>query len=427
MEVVEDIEEPPPDPFAKKRKAPETPETRVPAPGTPTLDGSASESGFSAVSGFRSTAESESTDQSKVVSMILANCKESLKHYGSPSNFLSEHLKDKNAASVFMNWLWDTFPEKQDILYSFESVLPHISSEREMGDSLPLRMHVATLGFSKACSVKPPCGSDLALELMEQYMKSGFITADAPLLVTQPDGFHCFEHSLDAPCQKGGLNTGIHAFNLGYTKGFARASTLLMLCHRLMSAHINVAEMLPQFHESVSQIYVHNIKNTSRIEEALLNMKLSSRGSLRKSNNLIQCVFMLKTLMVVGGLQDCGVFVRRWNAMTTKQFAIAGRKAMSLKQLFDITPKDPPIMCHQLVDFLTHHKSKFLNLTIKYLIFRLFIILIHFGFSRSYWTTSWIMLAKLAGTSVHGVTTTSAPKNSTQGFSSVAKALGLRG
>ena len=79
------------------------------------------------------------------------------------------------------------------------------------------------------------------------------------------------------------------------------------------------------------------IGTVSKVDEALQNMKLSCRGSLRKATNTIQCVFMVRSLMTFG-LTDTMTFVRQWNAMSARQFQIVGKRAQTLKLLFDNAP-----------------------------------------------------------------------------------------
>lgn len=319
-----------------KEAAPSTPTTRIPAPGSP-FTGTASEAPSL---GMSDSAVSAETDWLKTVKLLMGNCKAALQLHGSPSRHLSQVLNEKRDAQEFLNWLRSSFPEKPDLLYNYEGTLPSIHSKTEMGESLPLRLHISTLGFEAACSVKPPCGPDLAMELVEQFLKGGFVTADNPLLCSQPEGIFVCQHDLTRPWDEN-LVTGrsLKPFSLSYAKGFARCSTLLMLLHKIMAAKVDL-RTFPELTDTVGQIYAHVVQSSSRIDEALFNMKISARHSLRKANNLVQCVFILKSLMVVGGLTEIGTFIKRWNAMTTRSFMISGRKMMSLKQLFEVTAKD---------------------------------------------------------------------------------------
>ena len=87
---------------------------------------------------------------------------------------------------------------------------------------------------------------------------------------------------------------------------------------------------------------VHHVDMGSKLAEALQNMKLSARGSIRKKTNIIQAVVMVKNLYQ-HGLKDFTLFVRKWNAMSAKADQIVGKKAMALKFLFDSTPQEPRV------------------------------------------------------------------------------------
>ncbi|CAK9028727.1 unnamed protein product [Durusdinium trenchii] len=116
-------------------------------------------------------------------------------------------------------------------------------------------------------------------------------------------------------------------------------TTLLMLLHRCKALGLNGSSPgLAPLWSSVTRIWVHCMESSNRIDEALTNMKLSSRGSLRKANNLIQLVFMLQNLKSLG-LSDSSAFVQRWNKMSSKTFQIVGRKASALKLLLEQTPQ----------------------------------------------------------------------------------------
>ncbi|CAK0808477.1 unnamed protein product [Prorocentrum cordatum] len=94
-----------------------------------------------------------------------------------------------------------------------------------------------------------------------------------------------------------------------------------------------------KLYESILAIYVHSMKVNSKEEEALLNMKLSCRGSIRRANNIVEVVFMLQNLSNRYGMSDSAGFVRRWNNMSSKQFQITGKRAVALKQLLEVAPK----------------------------------------------------------------------------------------
>lgn len=67
-------------------------------------------------------------------------------------------------------------------------------------------------------------------------------------------------------------------------------------------------------------------------------MKLSLKGSLRKAANVIQVAQMVRRLIKEGGT-DYASFVRKWNMQTVSSHQIKGRKAVTLKLLFESAPE----------------------------------------------------------------------------------------
>ena len=256
---------------------------------------------------------------SKGIQAILEELKVEVRRSGGgPVQYLEKHCD----AAGFREWLHQCFPLRDDIHYSHEKILPPVE-EKEMSDVLPLTVHVSALGFARDCSLKPPCGLDLMISLCDLYLTEGFATAGEPLLVLQ----NCTTRmSKELPeLEEDGLQT----FSLGYLKGFARATSLLCLLHFLMKRPVSLEKEFPALWDSVLRIRVHHVKTSSRINEALTNMKMSCKGSLRKATNTVQCVFMLNSLMTVGVAEPM-VLVRQWNAMSARSFQISGRKATTL-------------------------------------------------------------------------------------------------
>ena len=65
------------------------------------------------------------------------------------------------------------------------------------------------------------------------------------------------------------------------------------------------------------------------------NMKMSSRGDVRRANNIIEICVMIKEM----GSVDVGLFQRTWNKQSAREHQIIGRKASALKNIFDLGPE----------------------------------------------------------------------------------------
>ena len=194
------------------------------------------------------------------------------------------------------------------------------------------------MGFSPDCSLKPAPGADLFLQLSAQILQDGFVTAGDPLLVVQSRDPANSTKAVQLWSGDGGQPLG--TFSLGYLKGMARATAALALLHRIFVLEVDLKSVHPVLHESIRAVSVHHVSMGSKLAEALQNMKLSARGSIRKKTNIIQTVVIVKNLLQ-HGLSDYQVLVRRWNEMSAENDHIIGKRAMALKLLFESAPQEP--------------------------------------------------------------------------------------
>ena len=269
--------------------------------------------------------------------MLLSSCESIFQTFSGPAQYLQANLKEPCDVVDFRNWLRNTFPEAEDTLYSADEKLPKVpAASQDYACQQPLCIHVSALGFTGDCTLKPPPGGEFCKCLLEEILMDGFQSASDPLLVLQhePD---CAP--LDLPC---GDHGQLRAFSLAYVKGYTRAVTLLTALHRckVLGLDGRTDEGLKPLWNSVTKVFVHCVEQPSRLDEALQNMKLSARGSLRRANNTIQCCFIIRNLKGKCGLVDSSVFVKRWNAMSSKAFQIVGKRSLALKQLLDQTPEE---------------------------------------------------------------------------------------
>ena len=275
------------------------------------------------------------TTSQKLVDAILDDVSQSLEATGGPSQYLEgvDH-------EAFCKWLWDTFAEDDRVIYHHEALLPPVP-EADLAATPPLVVHCAALGFSPICSMKPPCGVRHCLDMVEQYLLQGFVTSGidpGPLVVTE-----VMSPVQDWPSPWKDLvakdKPSLKPFSLAYVKGMARASSLLMLLHRLKVMQVEIRTELPHLFDTVCKIHIHHLKSQSRLEECLTNMRISCSGSLRKATNTLQAVVMVKNLMKMGSLQDYMSFVKKWNTMSTRQFQFPGKKLSSMRLLFESAPQ----------------------------------------------------------------------------------------
>jgi hypothetical protein len=253
----------------------------TPAPSSP---GGAS----SAAAWANPSVEQNATDVKKFVDNNIINyiCE----RYGGPQQYLIANINGADDMSRFSGWLYEKFPEKGDVLYSTEIPLTVIN-ESEMAQSLPLVVHVGALGFQKCASTKPGPGREVFGELLEQYMTDGVVTASEPMIATGI--VSSLEGDVTVTIPWSGT---LVPFCIGWIKGLARSTTLLASLHRLWRLEVDIKDMNPRFYDSVLAIYIHNVTVPSKMDEALMTMKFSSRGSIRKKTNIIQTVMMIYRL-----------------------------------------------------------------------------------------------------------------------------------
>ena len=268
---------------------------------------------------------------------LSADLKVIIDKCGGPAQYLQALTKQER--QDFIDYMWQYFPETDDTLYHHERDLPPVD-EKDIGSTPATVVHVAALGFDSDCSLKPPPGKELVRQLSEHMLQDGFLTSGEPLLVVQSHQADAI--TLNAPWPShGGSGPGLVAASLGYLKGMARSTTALLLVHRAWQLNLDMHQAHPKLYESIVRIYVHHVQQPTKVDEALHNMKLSARGSIRKKINLIQTEMMISKLQVLG-LQDFTVFVKKWNAMSVRADQIIGRRAVAMKLLLETAPKAFP-------------------------------------------------------------------------------------
>ena len=165
-----------------------------------------------------------------------------------PASYLAAHLQNDGEKQNFVNWLWKSFPERDDVCYHHSADIPWVA-EQQLAQTPPVAIHIACFGWEDGCGMKPPPGKDLTLQLVEWYLKDGFISSGEVLLVSQPQALAA--SSLTAPW------TGdLKPCSVGYIKGRARMTALLAILHVIYSDETGM-DLTPcqKFMESVNLIW----------------------------------------------------------------------------------------------------------------------------------------------------------------------------
>ena len=262
-----------------------------------------------------------------------------VKAMGGPAQYVRKTLADRLHVQEYAGWLWAEWPEDSSHAYEYHRALP-TTDESTQAMTPPLCMHVATLAYTENSSLKTFPTLEVFDELAQQILQDGFCTQTEPLLFSQV--IENFNGDLNAPWKDQDPQP-LKPFTVPYTKGSGRCITLHAILLYCWKNGLSLETRLPKVYDSILKIYGHCRAHGSKVDEALENMKISLRGSIRKKTNLIQTAMMLMKLTDEHGLADFSEFLRRWNSTSGRSTAaITGKKAQALKLLFQSTPKDCP-------------------------------------------------------------------------------------
>ena len=117
----------------------------------------------------------------------------------------------------------------------------------------------------------------------------------------------------------------------------ARATTLIALLAFVQARGLDIKELPPRLYETLLDIRVARFGPHDQLGQAMMNMKLSVRGSIRTANNIIQTVYMVMKLKKAQACDMQG-FIRTWNNQSGKHFQFTPKRAQSLRLLFEFAP-----------------------------------------------------------------------------------------
>jgi len=229
-------------------------------------------------------------------------------HYGSPYNYLKEELKlgcgtpsdiaeSLNLRNDFAHWMWTTFPEKEDQSYHHHGLIPSVK-ESDMAEIPPLCVHTTSLGYDLSASLKPPPGQHTADQLIERYLLDGVVTVSEPGWIVQPSELaHMSLSPLPGPSDQGYVVGQLAVASLGYVKFWARVCTLLGFLRWLQThSEYDLATLNPKLHDSIRTIYVYHVPQDSKVDEAIVNLRKSCQGAIRRAPNTITILLMIHNL-----------------------------------------------------------------------------------------------------------------------------------
>ena len=266
-----------------------------------------------------------------------------MNEFGGPQQFLDhefmlkarkgvELVRSTEIRNAFAEWLWKTFPESDDQVYHHDTLIPAVP-EADFAQQLPTCFHVSAFGYEHGCSIKPPPGKDVFLQLCDRYLLEGFVTSSQPLLVVQPAEIAHNLMLIALPPDQHPGQLKIHS--VGFVKGRARVTSMYALLAWFWLNGVDVQASHPLLHASILTLYGNHTPMDSKLDEVISNMTKSAQGAIRRPPNTITMVVMVKELML-HGLQDYSEFIRKWNKKSVAMYQVVGKPATVLKFLFTL-------------------------------------------------------------------------------------------
>ena len=186
---------------------------------------------------------------------------------------------------------------------SLATMLP-LSPARSYEQNRPLPVgsvflvHLKHFAFDGLASLHAPPESKQTFELLERYVKEGFLTEYEPIKIRDK-------------CADGSAPATLPIFQLCYLKGQTRLLTLMAFTHYLYSHEEQLPVLISQTASTIWCV-VEPGGGTAQ-SELFQGMSISYRGGLRKSPPLIQWSVSLRKLHTVAGVQPLEA-VAAWNA-----------------------------------------------------------------------------------------------------------------
>ena len=197
--------------------------------------------------------------------------------YGGPKQYLAAALSSAEEKRNFAQFLWDNFPEKDDLVYEHNKAM-HATSNAELGTAQPLALHLAVLSYSEDCSLKPGPGKKFFNEIVEHFVRDGFVTAGEPLRVSpagpQDPAFDAMSLWHASPGEE-----PMPLHSVPYIKGQARSVSILALAHWAWKSGTDLMTDRPVIWESCRVVWALCRNLGNRLEESMENLKLATRGN----------------------------------------------------------------------------------------------------------------------------------------------------
>ena len=270
---------------------------------------------------------------------------ELLEKFGGPVQYLQSELGSEPgpAWAKFAEELQVAFPCRPDLSYISGPVLP---KQQLAGDTFKLSLW--QLGWTAGVSTKPITYSVTAKALLDEFLVNSAITETEPLLLYQGPDTGLAKDSADNPI-----------FFTHYVKGAARATSMLFLAHVVLhKLRADLESLQPGLYRSLTVLYGRVASAATDAQSiAVENARLSSRGAIRKSHDIITWLGKLAALKAKG--LDPPQVIARYNESATRDSVLEGARRTALMQMLHFSKESTDILLKHVSRF--GEKSAFTN------------------------------------------------------------------
>ena len=270
---------------------------------------------------------------------------ELLEKFGGPVQYLQSELGSEPgpAWAKFAEELQVAFPCRPDLSYISGPVLP---KQQLAGDTFKLSLW--QLGWTAGVSTKPITYSVTAKALLDEFLVNSVITETEPLLLYQGPDTGLAKDSADNPI-----------FFTHYVKGAARATSMLFLAHVVLrKLRADLESLQPGLYRSLTVLYGRVASAATDAQSiAIENARLSSRGAIRKSHDIITWLGKLAALKAIG--LDPPQVIARYNESATRDSVLEGARRTALMQMLPFSKESTDVLLKHVSRF--GEKSAFTN------------------------------------------------------------------
>ena len=190
----------------------------------------------------------------KTVAVLTEQLTAMFKKHGGPRQYVRNVLPTVAQRNAFVQWMWEKLPERDDLFYQHDAaLLPMLSDEQEIAQTLPSVLHPCHLGVDPPCSLKPPCGGKVGFALTCQVLLDGLVTAPEPLVLKRSPALEKLKLPTGVKDADGnpvlaaldlvGTGVSLAPQSVAYIKGQNRNHSPLIMGHQIISCNMIASKL----------------------------------------------------------------------------------------------------------------------------------------------------------------------------------------